>query len=146
MSSGALLTLASLLSLAAWNDARTYRIPNVLVGAIVIAGLVFSVGAGFSGFSAALAGVAIGLMAFLPLYLFSFVGAGDVKLLAATGAFTGLGAPWAIVATLIAGTVIGIALMIYRRFKVSKGSANRVPYAVAITAGVVGWTLVEMAG
>ena len=59
------------------------------------------------------AGLAVGLAAFLPLYLGGGFGAGDVKAMAAVGAFLGpkgalLAAAW----TLVAGGVGGMAVLI----------------------------------
>jgi len=87
-----LLTSALLLLLlmAVWQDIRHYRIKNTLVipGALaaVIAHTALPAGLGFY---TALLGWLTGLALLLPLYLLRVMGAGDIKLMAMTGAFLG---------------------------------------------------------
>ena len=86
-------------------DFRTRRIPNSLTfGATVLALLFFLATGGVKAFASSLAGMGIGLMLFLPFYLLGGMGAGDVKLLAAFGAWLG---PWRIVWTALYGAVAG---------------------------------------
>jgi prepilin peptidase CpaA len=96
----ALIALALVMAMEA--DFLEQRIPNVLVGLVMVAGLVLNVAGpangregifgdfpGALGGTQALLGVFVGLALFLPLYLAGAMGAGDVKFLAALGAFTG---------------------------------------------------------
>lgn len=114
--------LGGLLLAACWTDVRTRRIPNWLVLVGTLTGLalnallpvgtgLFSAAPGGIGFLSALNGCALGLGALLPLYLLRTMGAGDVKLMAMTGAFLGpvdiLGA---VVMTLLAGGILGLAV------------------------------------
>jgi prepilin peptidase CpaA len=84
-----LAALATMLMSAIWHDAVYRRIPNALVlgGAAVALGL--SLMSNGIGLGSALAGGMVGFLGFLVLYLMRMVGAGDVKLAAATGSFVG---------------------------------------------------------
>ena len=85
------LSLLVLLCLACGFDLAQRRIPNRLLGA----GLAWAVtlhlllATPVALLSTMLAGSAVGLLMFLPLYLFRAMAAGDVKLMATVGAYTG---------------------------------------------------------
>ncbi|MDC8444509.1 MAG: prepilin peptidase [Nitrosomonas sp.] len=113
-----LLTSALLLLLlmAAWQDIRHYRIKNTLVitGALVAVIAHTALPAGL-GLHAALLGWLTGLALLLPLYLLRVMGAGDIKLMAMTGAF--LGPQAAVIAglyVLITGGVLSIIVALWR--------------------------------
>jgi prepilin peptidase CpaA len=73
----------------AW-DVRRRRIPNALTfGSAALACCVYLTTAGFSGVAFSAAGWATGLLLFLPWFLAGGMGGGDVKLLAAFGAWLG---------------------------------------------------------
>lgn len=174
--------LVLLLAVAVVADARHRRIPNVLVLVTLLFGLLFHAlgprgGAGglFSsepgalGGWLALAGAFTGLLLFLPFYPLRVLGAGDVKLMAAVGAFAGPAATvnLALIA-LLAGGVLALARLLLfpgrelvlanlvailgqlrpgatgLGFDATTQTAWRMPYAVAIASGVVAygaWTL-----
>ena len=74
------------------TDFRSRRIPNVLTFGASAAAVVFSgVTNGWAGLGWALAGWGVGCALFLPWFLLGGMGAGDVKLLAALGAWAGPG-------------------------------------------------------
>jgi prepilin peptidase CpaA len=75
---------------AAWIDLRTRRVPNALTVPLAVAGIAAAT-AGITALSlkASLVGLGLGLLFMLPGYLFGATGAGDVKLLAAAGAWLG---------------------------------------------------------
>lgn len=111
--------LLALLFAAAWHDVRSYRIPNKLVFAGAIIAVVFNAVApsniGGLGVLDSLAGLILGLIALLPLYLLRMMGAGDVKLMAMTGAFLGAGgAAMALLCVLLSGGVLALGAALYQ--------------------------------
>jgi prepilin peptidase CpaA len=167
--------LVVLLGSAMVCDTRSHRIPNRLVlcglaAAIVLNavappgdGYFAAVGAGSPGLLSTILGAATGLAVLAPLYLLRAMGAGDVKLMAMTGAFLGpTGAAEAAVLTLALGGVLSLCVAAWNgvlrhalsnvRFMLTDAmvrglaarsaeiepallSAGKVPYAIAIAAG-----------
>ncbi len=112
-----LLGAASLVAVvAAVYDWRTRRIPNWLVGRAIVAALLFHALSGWRpAFGCLLAGLLAGGMA-LFFYMAKGMGAGDVKLLAAVGCWTGLHAlPLLLVVTALTGAAFAIAVATYHR-------------------------------
>ncbi|MES2633738.1 MAG: A24 family peptidase [Pseudomonadota bacterium] len=158
----------AMLAAATWSDARYRRIPNSVVLAGCAAALALSMAPGGVGPGNALAGMATGFFALLPMYLMRVMGAGDVKLMAATGAFVGFPAAVGVVLlTLVAGGVLSIAYALYLRqsgavfrnlrtafilVMADIGARRlpradslptvraRIPYALAIAAGAIAHT------
>jgi len=97
-------------------DIREHRIPNLLTGSSILAGLLLhGILGGWSQLgSSALAG-SIGGLIFALFYWAGGMGAGDVKLMIAVGCLMGL-APLRVMllATSLSGAVIGLAIAIYR--------------------------------
>ena len=93
-------------------DLRTRRIPNLLTLGGSFAGVLTSgVLHGLPGAGLSLAGWAVGLGLFLPLFMLRGLGAGDVKLLACAGAWLGpVGVLWAALFTAIAGGVMALVV------------------------------------
>jgi prepilin peptidase CpaA len=93
-------------------DLRSRRIPNTLTfGAALAAVLVHAYLGGVSGAGWAVAGWMVGVAFFFPIFALGGMGAGDVKLLAALGAWLGPGpVVWVALFSLIAGGVIGLAV------------------------------------
>jgi prepilin peptidase CpaA len=84
--------LMAVLALAAIIDSRYRRIPNWLTFGLLLAGLGRAAMFGHTGdFEKALFGMLVGGLFPLILYAISAVGGGDVKLLAAIGAWVGAG-------------------------------------------------------
>ncbi len=82
--------VSAVLVMAAIIDGRELRVPNWLTFPLAIAGLVFATAiGGAGGLLWGLAGLALGLALLLPLHAIGGMGAGDVKLLAAVGAWVG---------------------------------------------------------
>jgi prepilin peptidase CpaA len=156
------------------TDVRARIIPNVLVAAGALSGVLLSgllpQGIGFLG---SLAGIGIGLGCFLPLYVLRAMGAGDVKLMAMAGAFLGpLATLEAILWVFLAGGVLALVFAM-RQGVVRKmlgnvstlfysaaasvqtrnlpdfsetPSTGKLPYAVAIASGVAIFLLARAGG
>jgi prepilin peptidase CpaA len=161
--------LALMLVLAAYLDTRYHRIPNGVTFAGALAGLVLQ--AYFGGFEAlgsGFLGLAIGFALFISFYIRGAMGAGDVKLMAAAGAFLGPSATlWAAASTMIVGGVMAVAILLRhrglgqlaRRYfttlnflavtgtlshagpREGEAAARRFPYALAIGLGTLWATL-----
>jgi prepilin peptidase CpaA len=97
-------------------DLRSQRIPNALTfGAAAAALLVAAVGGGMPALGWSLAGWLLGLALFLPIYALGGMGAGDVKLLAAIGAWLGpMDVFYAALYTGIAGGFLALGVAVWR--------------------------------
>ncbi|MFC4776817.1 prepilin peptidase [Paenibacillus sp. GCM10023252] len=81
---------AVLLLIAAYTDIREMRIPNSLTVSFLAAGLLLQlIAGGWSGGWEAAMGAGAGFLPMLMLYVLRGIGAGDVKLFAALGAWVG---------------------------------------------------------
>ncbi len=177
-----LATLSLAMLMVVESDLREHRIPNVTVLFVLLAGValnaagpgnaregLFSQFPGALGASAALAGALVGLALFLPLYLLRAMGAGDVKLLAALGAFAG---PVEVInlalSVLIAGGLLAIVRMLWarksrlvfsnvmlvlsslgggaRQFDPVTQTAARMPYALAFAGGLLAYAYWRLSG
>ncbi|MFB9324828.1 prepilin peptidase [Paenibacillus aurantiacus] len=108
---------AVLLACAFATDVRAMRIPNLLTVIALAAGFCCQLlMAGWQGGQLAFLGALAGFLPFFALYLFKGIGAGDVKLFAALGAWLGPAAVLdiAMYAILYAGA-IGVLYMIVSR-------------------------------
>lgn len=105
-------------AVAAWTDLTTRRVPNLLTfGAALMALLFHAVDGGLSGLGWACAGWIVGTAVFFPFFALGGMGAGDVKLVAALGAWLGpLGAVQIAIAAAIAGGVVAVIVMIRARY------------------------------
>ena len=164
-----------LLIVAAVCDYRTQRIPNWLVLSGALYGVIYNTvlpPTPHDNILFPLAGLALGLLLFLPLYLVRAMGAGDVKLLAMIGAFLGPGDTfYAALATMIVGGVLAILFVLARGtalrmfhnlvslfqlgfLSVAGGSkpdlqieadmsAGKLPYGVPIAIGTIGYLVLN---
>jgi prepilin peptidase CpaA len=152
-------------TVAACCDVKTRKIPNKLTVPCFLAGLLLHYYTqGFAGLGNSLAAAAIAFVIFLMFFLAGGMGGGDVKLIAAIGAITGLHLlPGVLVATALIGGVMAIAMVMTRgqmgttlrnvvsiaghhaehglaphpTLHVRNSSTLRLPYGVAIAAGVL---------
>lgn len=106
------ISVGALLGLACFSDLRRRRIPNGLTLSAAVAALLFHfLTGGWSAAGWSLLGLGVGTALFFPLFALRGMGAGDVKLLAAVGAWLGPGqVATAALATSVAGGVIAIAV------------------------------------
>jgi prepilin peptidase CpaA len=97
-------------AIACFTDVRSRRIPNALTFAAAAAGVVFhTVASGWEGLQLSVSGWLIGIVLFLPFFLLKGMGAGDVKLLAALGAWLGpMQTVWLALFTSISGGVLAL--------------------------------------
>lgn len=123
------LVFAALLLWGAAADIRTRRIPNTLVLALGVLGLVRGlVVGGVPGLGVAIGACAAGLAIWLPLYAFRMLGAGDVKLFAAAAAWLPLRSVFgAAVLTALLGGVLGVVW--YLRTHGARFTAVRLAHA-----------------
>lgn len=106
------LVVIVLVGLACISDVRTHRIPNGLTFGTAITALLFhGTTAGTSGLATSVGGWMLGAALFFPVFALRGMGAGDVKLLAAVGAWLGpLPVAWVALITTIAGGVIALVV------------------------------------
>jgi prepilin peptidase CpaA len=141
--------LLLLLLAAAWHDIRSYRIPNKLVFGGTMIALVFNAIAppemGGLGIPDSLAGLAVGLVALLPLYLLRVMGAGDVKLMGMVGAFLGAqGTTAALMCVLLSGGILALCVALYQRKLLKLLQKLKVmAYLVLVSASLPGSSLKE---
>lgn len=95
-------------------DLLWHRIPNrITVSAALVAVLLNALTAGDVGALRSVEGLAVGLATFMPLFLTGGFSAGDVKAMAAVGAFLGpMGALFAALWSLTAGTLGGLLILL----------------------------------
>ena len=112
------LVLIVVLLLASAFDLRQRRIPNRLLAAALLVAMVLHLASGTTSalLFTYLAGFALGLLMFLPLYLMKCMAAGDVKLMATVGAFLGTSLVFqASLATYICGGVLALLIVLFKR-------------------------------
>lgn len=151
------VALAGLLVIAVTCDLNTRRIPNTLVIVGIIGGLLMrcliplSVGIEWDPILSrvvpqSLFGILTGFCCLFPLYLVRAMGAGDVKLMAAVGAFLG---PWvtlgAVLLTLLTGGVLSlIAAIGSGRLRQVFGNIKLIAF-LSLTPGGHGVSVAEIA-
>jgi prepilin peptidase CpaA len=103
------------LGVATFTDLRSHRIPNWLVFPFLAAGPVVSVWLhGWQGLGQSLEGAALGLVIYGFLFWMGGMGAGDVKLCVAIGAW--IGPSQLFIALVITGMAGGIMVLIWAAF------------------------------
>ncbi|MGO4305326.1 MULTISPECIES: A24 family peptidase [unclassified Cupriavidus] len=112
------LSLVAMVTIAAVCDARTRRIPNWLVGcglAIALMAQIATQGLAAGGIQW-LGGTATGMGLCLGIYVLGGMGAGDVKLMGAVGAFMGpLGGAHVAIVSFLAGGVLAVVAILLRK-------------------------------
>ena len=104
--------------IACVTDLRTRRIPNVLTfGAAALALVFHAIVGGLPGVQSAALGWLAGVAVFLPFFMLGGMGGGDVKLLAALGAWMGpRDAFWLAIYASVAGGVMAVAVAVARGY------------------------------
>ena len=161
----ATVTLVVFVCTAAWWDVNTGRIPNQLTMTGLAAALILRAPLGFDILLQGLGGLGIALGCGLVFYVLRAIGGGDVKLLAAVGAFLGsgeivgalgliavLGAAYALLTLSLRGV---LPLLVFNTLdlvkswltlgragymrKLESPSALTIPYGVPIALGTLIW-------
>jgi len=111
--------LLVLLLAAAISDVRTFRIPNVLTFPGMLLGLLVSAASSTTfvgGLLNALAGLGVALLCLVPMHMLRVMGAGDVKLMAAVGAFLGFPDVLpAMIFVFLTGGTLAVGYIVYHR-------------------------------
>lgn len=158
--------LLLLVTAAAIKDLESRRIPNLLLLAGVLGGLLLHLLSPqpVTALLGALGGCATGLAVLLPFYLLRGMAAGDVKMMAAVGIFTGPGDALriAVLAWCAGGLMALVVLVVKGRMRLAlanlwgmllpillrlqrlpaprlgdRPSAGSIPYGLAIAAGTI---------
>ena len=119
MSNNALAAIVLVVGFAACvTDVRSRRIPNLLTFGAAAAGLlVHTILGGWSGLQLSLTGWVVGAALFFPFFALGGMGGGDVKLLAALGAWLGpRDAFWLAIYASIAGGAMALVLAVSRGY------------------------------
>lgn len=110
------VVLVVFLILCSFEDARNKMIPNKYTIPALLAGFVLmTMNNGLDGLKNSFFGFLFGFLIFLIPFILGFMGAGDVKLMAAIGALKGL--TFTTYALLATGLVGGIMVIIYAIYK-----------------------------
>lgn len=133
------------LAVATFTDLRNRRIPNWLVVPFLVGGIVASSWLqGWHGLGQSFGGLGLGLLCYGFLFWMGGMGAGDVKLAAAIGAWIGPSQLFfALIVTAMAGGVMVLAWALFGGFMkdMVKGAGNhlrrQMPYAPAIAVGTL---------
>lgn len=146
------------------TDLRSARVPNVLTFGAAGLGLLFHAAMPDGlGLTSSMIGLVTGLVVFFPFFALGAMGAGDVKLMAALGAWLGWhSAIYVALYTALAGGFLALAVSMFTGYMptamsnlralvshwwltglkplptltLEAGSGPRLPYAVPILAGV----------
>lgn len=113
-------------------DVKTRRIPNLLTfGAAVAALIVHVATGGMSGATQAVLGWLVGAALFFPLFALRGMGAGDVKLLAAVGAWLGPGPTvWTALYAAIAGGAMAVLVGLFHGYlRTALGNLGRLAWS-----------------
>jgi prepilin peptidase CpaA len=167
-----------ILIIASVIDSRTHKIPNWLTASGAVFGLAYNTMYPIfpqAGFMWAFEGLLLGFLIMLPFYALRVMGAGDVKLMAMTGAF--LGFPdifYGVICTFIVGGIAAIGFALFNRvlgrtlsnvkniahvlmFSAVVGmkphasieagkSVGKLPYGVSIATGTIGYVVAKQLG
>ncbi|MCU6710907.1 prepilin peptidase [Paenibacillus sp. J5C_2022] len=142
------LAAAILLAAAFVTDVRRQRIPNALTGGFFLAACLYALlSGGWQQLLQALLGAAAGFLPLLLLYVLKGIGAGDVKLFGATGAWLGIAAVLQLmIYAMLFGGLIGLTLLVLRKVRPGSRLACRssFPFMLAVApAGVALWMMVD---
>lgn len=148
------VVLLTILMIAVVEDIRHHRISNRLVMTTLLLGCSFHlITSGLTNIVFLVAGIGTGFFTLVPFYLLGGMGAGDVKLFSAIGAFLGPQSTlFAVALTLMAGALIALIVYFFHRQRINSDIRNSetnlaikpisFPYAPAIALGTVGTLMI----
>jgi prepilin peptidase CpaA len=118
------VTVLGVACAAVFFDVRARRIPNLLTFGAALAAVAYAgVAAGWAGVGTAAAGWLAGAALFFPFFALGGMGAGDVKLLAALGAWLGPGdSVWVAMFAAMTGGLLGLAVALARGYLSTAGA------------------------
>ncbi len=129
------IVLAVTLCISTVFDLVFRRIPNILLFFSLLALIVIASLSGLYELLRLLVGALFGIVLILPAYLCGSMGAGDVKLVGVVGAAVGaLHVPSILLSTILIGGLISSVFLLSKNQKLKESG---IPYAVAITGGVL---------
>lgn len=139
LSSMEIVGFVLLIAVAFVWDIRTRTIPNRLtLPAAALGAVSHTLASGAGGMLHAMGGAAAGFLFMLVLYVCKGVGAGDVKLFAAAGAWLGAAVIWELLlSTMIVAGGIGIAMLAYVKLWRPAASKFDGPLTFPLMAAVV---------
>ena len=112
------IAAVALVLVACIPDLRTRRIPNALtLGAAIVALAFHAATNGLAGLATSAGGWLLGAALFFPIFALRGMGGGDVKLLAAVGAWLGPAQViWVALITSVAGGVLGLVVAAFHGY------------------------------
>jgi prepilin peptidase CpaA len=143
-----LIVLFGMLCWAAYTDVKDGRIPNQLSLTGIALGLILGLSAGgWDGLRLGLMGLLAGGAPLMLLYLIGLsirkplMGAGDVKLMAAIGAFVGpVGALWSMYYGIWIAALAAVAMLLYS-FARRRPRPKTVALGACLSLGAILWVL-----
>lgn len=112
-----MILIITLLMLAVINDLYSYKVKNEITFSFAIIGIIYNLVFGsLQNFYSSILGMTVPFIILLPLYINKMLGAGDIKLFCALGAFVGFNLIIVSIGySFIAGAIIAIILMLARK-------------------------------
>ncbi len=133
------LAVTMYVATAAGTDIRMHRVPNWITVPASVLGLAYhAFTAGWLGVGMSLAGFALGLALLLVPWLFGGAGSGNVKLLAALGAW--LGPKWLLAAfavSMVLASTMALSLLLYTALRQGLWKASK-RFTGALRSGAAG--------
>lgn len=132
------ILLAVLLTAAVVSDIRTYRIPNALNALGCLTGMTYGVASGgVGGLCRSFMGIIVPAALLMVLFVLRVIGAGDIKLLSAIGAFVSLDIIKIIVISFVLTALYGIGTVVLGYCRHSKRGFTKIHLSIPIMFGTI---------
>jgi prepilin peptidase CpaA len=135
-----LVVASGLLFMAALTDLREYKIRNELILALAGLFVLYTIVAGhWADLKWDMAFAALMFMLMLAFYKFSWMGGGDVKILAVAFLWTGISGalPFAILLALFSALHTIFALLGWVKSQITESGRRRIPFAPSVAAALI---------